>query len=102
MAGERGIVEEWGRWAGPGLAPYCPWGLADVVLPGSINHPEWKGGIRRKSGSISDRLFFWSYHSNACGFLLADASVRPLSSEIDPTLFSALCTRTGRESPGEF
>ena len=102
MAGERGIVEEWGKWAGPGLAPFCPWGLADVVLPGSINHPEWKGGIRSKSGSVSDRLFFWSYHPNACGFTLADGSVRSLSSEIDAKLFHDLCTRAGGEPIGEF
>ena len=102
LIGDRGVVEEWGRWAGPGLAPLCPWGLADVLLPGAIDHSVWKGGVRSKTGTVSDRLFFWSYHSGVFQVALADGSVRGLSMQIDSALFHDLCTKASGNHVGDF
>ena len=40
---------------------------------------------------------FCGPHPGTCQFLMGDGSVRPIKTTINPTVFSALATRNGRE-----
>jgi len=57
--------------------------------------------IGLKSGNPDvgcDAAHYWSFHSGATNFLLADGSVRSFSNGIDPATFVALTTRNGKET----
>jgi prepilin-type N-terminal cleavage/methylation domain-containing protein/prepilin-type processing-associated H-X9-DG protein len=97
MLGERGVVGQFGRWGGPGEFYQCPWGLADVVLPGTMANQGFSGGIRAKDGTRHDRYSWWSYHSGGVNFLLADGSLRFRSSSTDVSIQTAMSTRSGSE-----
>lgn len=97
VLGERRLIGEHGKWCGPGLIGTCPWGLADVLLPGSIHHPAIHGGIRRTDDDPGQPFLFSSYHDGVVEFAFADGSVRGLSRETEREVFRRLCTRAGGE-----
>ena len=90
MLGERGLLTQWGKWAGGGDHLRCPWGIADIVLPGTTN---FFGGLRPARAQESDRLYWWSHHPGGTHFALADGSVRMMNYEINDRLLRALTTR---------
>jgi prepilin-type N-terminal cleavage/methylation domain-containing protein len=99
LVGERGIYGEGqsGWWTGPGLAGGCPSGWTDVVLPGENVYG--LGGLRPMTGEFDDPLHWWSHHSEAAHFALADGSVRLINYSIDPKTFLKLCTRAAVPVP---
>jgi prepilin-type N-terminal cleavage/methylation domain-containing protein len=94
MLGERGLLKHWGAWGGAGVRFHCPWGIADVVLPGTSN---FFGGLRPPREQEGDRLWWWSHHQGGTHFALADGSVRLVSYQINDRLLRALTTRNGRD-----
>jgi prepilin-type processing-associated H-X9-DG protein len=44
-----------------------------------------------------DGAHYWSYHSTGANFVFADGSVKFLSYNLPPSIFSALCTTRGGE-----
>jgi len=102
LLGERGLTGEFGKWCGPGIPEICPWGLADVVLPGALNHPFISGGMRANPRVRNGEFYFWSHHSEAVHFGLVDGSVRSISMRIDQTVFRELCTRNSGEVISEW
>ncbi len=93
LIGERGIMENLGRWAGPGFGQ-CPFGLADVVLPTGTR---LFGGLVPPVDGFGGRLEWWSHHPGGTHFAMSDGSVRFISYSIDRQLVSALTTRSGGE-----
>ena len=98
LIGERGIEDGFGRWGGPGEFYQCPWGLADVVLPGTLRNRDFVGGIRIRDGSLHDRYSWWTFHSGGANFGCADGSVQFRSTHLDAAVLSAMSTRAGGES----
>jgi type II secretory pathway pseudopilin PulG len=94
MLGERGLLEQWGAWGGAGVYLRCPWGIADVVLPGTSNS---FGGLHPPRGQEGDRLNWWSHHHGGTHFAAADGSVRLVSYQISDLLLRALTTRNGND-----
>lgn len=90
MLGERGLLTQWGKWGGGGEHLRCPWGIADIVLPGTT---DFFGGIRPGRTRESDRLYWWSHRPGGTHFALADGSVRMMNYEINDRLLRALTTR---------
>ncbi len=97
LLGERGLTGEFGKWAGPGIPGICPWGLADVVLPGAINHPFIAGGMRANQRVRNGEFYFWSHHSDVVNFGFVDGSVQNITTSIDQIVFRGLCTRNAGE-----
>lgn len=102
VLGERMLIGEYGKWCGPGIIGTCPWGLADVLLPGSIHHPAIHGGIRKSDDETGQPFLFSSYHDGVVEFSLADGSVRGLGRTTDREVFRRLCTRAGGELTNEW
>lgn len=72
--------------------------------PGFNNY--WTGSpnsstlINSSSSVSTPQVYFFgfgSYHTGTINFCLADGSSRPIATNIDNSLFWALCTRNGRE-----
>ncbi len=101
ILGERGVVKDFGRWAGPGEFYQCPWGLADVVLPGTMSNRGFTGGIRQADGTLHDRYSWWSYHTGGANFTLVDGSVKFRSVTSNLAIQTAMSTRAGSESINE-
>lgn len=93
--GERGVVQQWGKWGGPGIVFRCPLGLSDVVLPGVLGADN--GGLRQVQNSVSDRLHWFSYHSASANFAFVDGSVRAFAYSLDRTVLRDMSTRQGGE-----
>lgn len=102
MLGERGLVDQFGKWCGPGISGICPWGLADLLLPGAINHPGIAGGLRRRQQDPGMAFAFWGYHHGTVQFAFADGSVRGIAPGIDREVFRRLCTRGDGEMINEW
>lgn len=97
LLGERGIVQQWGKWGGAGVEQRCPFGLGDTVLPGTIDDQLYPGGLRERQETISDRLFWWSWHGGVVHMAFADGSVRGVSVSTDRGVLTAWSTRAGGE-----
>jgi hypothetical protein len=85
LVGERCSRLGNGTWVG--AVPGADHGMARVVgRAGSVpNHV------------LNDFADFSSYHPFGANFLIADGAVRPISDEIDLTVYRALATRDGGE-----
>lgn len=97
LLGERGVTQGLGRWAGPGEFYRCPWGLSDVVLPGTMDFQGILGGVRKANGSIHDRYSWWSLHRGGVHVVFCDGSARFLSEFVSRELVTTLATRAGQD-----
>ncbi len=90
IMGERGISDLLYGW------PYC--GSGDSLNTGDgDNLMSTQLGLSPGAANGNDNYHFWSYHPHVAQFLFADGSGRPLTYDIDFSLFQALSTRAGGE-----
>ena len=92
LMGERGIPNDlYYGW------PYCGSGQPPNSTGWGDNLCSTELGLAAGRPDGNDNLHFWSYHPGMANFLFADGSVRPLSYDLDNTVFQALGTRAGNE-----
>jgi hypothetical protein len=90
ILGERGISDQDYGW------PYCGAGDANNTGWGD-NLMATVNGLSAGSHTGNDDYHFWSYHPSMSQFVWADGSAKPLTYDINNTVFQALATKAGRE-----
>ena len=95
MLGERGLPQILDvGW------PLCAYGQAG---DGDVdNLLSAAGGLQAGAADNFHNMFFWSYHPQSAHFTFADGSVKTLNYSMDHGVFTALATRNGAETVGEF
>jgi prepilin-type N-terminal cleavage/methylation domain-containing protein len=92
IMGERGISDQDFGW------PYCGAGFQDGNNTGwGDNLMATVQGLSSGSHNGNDDYHFWSYHPNMAHFLMADGATRPLTYDVDNTVYQALATKAGAE-----
>ena len=89
IMGERGISYNKYGW------PYC--GYGDDGSGNGDNLLSTKYGLSAGLPDGADDYHFWSYHPNLAQFIWADGSSKPLTYDINFSLFQAISTRAGGE-----
>jgi prepilin-type N-terminal cleavage/methylation domain-containing protein len=90
IMGERGISNDLWGWPYCGAGDSQGTGCGDNLMATNI-------GLSRGLPDGNHTYHFWSYHKYVAQFLCADGSARPLTYNIDFTVFKALSTRAGHE-----